>query len=196
MVTPVLTYEARRTPAFLAGLIDRRARADSQVQRLTAMLVDLQAELTEAHAHLEACDALLKSDYAGVEVAQVRAINGWMGRHGKRGVIAATIRKFLADAGPDGVTTSELGAHLAGMLGLEFASPAARKKWMRNSVAVRLRELRAIGEVEALHDACVELGKVGHWRLRQDARESVDSLLATATLRGVTVELANKDDPE
>lgn len=195
MVASHLHYEARRTPSFLAGLIDRRARADGQVQRLTDMLNDIHAELAQALEHRDACDALLKSYHAGLELAGIRPIRGFMGRYGKRGTIADAIRRFVADAGARGVTTSEIGAHLMAVLGLEFNTPQARKKWMQNSVAVRLRELKAVGEVEPMHDAAVELGKVGRWRLKTTTVSSVSSLLATANTCGVEVIVTDEDLP-
>lgn len=138
MVASQLHYETRRTPSFLAGLLDKRARADGQVQRLTAMLTDIRSELAQALEHRDACDDLLKNYYAGLDVAGIQTIQRWTGRHGKRGTIVGAIRAFLAAAGTKGVTTSEVGAYLAAVLGVEFATPQARKKWMQNAVGVRL----------------------------------------------------------
>lgn len=194
MVAPNLNYQARRTPSLLAGLVDRRARADGQVQRLTAMLTDIRLELAKALEHRDACDALIKSYYAGVEASEVPPINGWMGRYGKRGAVVAAIRELLAEAGPTGLSTSEVGTHLAGLFALEFPTPKDRKKWMQNSVAARLRELKAQGEVEPLHDAGAELGKVGRWRLKQATPQTGVSLLALAAARGVAVQLADGGD--
>lgn len=53
MVAPNLNYQARRTPSLLAGLVDRRARADGQVQRLTAMLTDIRLELAKLHRNAD-----------------------------------------------------------------------------------------------------------------------------------------------
>jgi hypothetical protein len=194
MVASNLNYQARRTPTFLTGLVERRARADGQVQRLAAMLTDIRLELAKALTHRDACEALLKSYYAGVDASELRPINGWMGRYGQRGAVVAAIRQLLAAAGTAGVTTSEVGSHLAGMFGLEFATPRDRKKWMQNSVAVRLRELKAAGEVEPLHNAAAELGKVGRWRLKAASPATGVSLAATAAAHGIRVEFTDEDE--
>lgn len=157
------------------------------------MLTDIRSELAQALEHRAACDDLLKSYYVGLDVSGIQPIQGWMGRHGKRGTIVGAIRAFLAAAGTEGVTTSEVDAHLAAVLGVEFATPQERKKWMQSSVGVRLRELKEFGEVEPMHDAGVELGKVGRWRLKQPNTPSVATLLATAGERGVAVVVTDED---
>lgn len=194
MVAPNLNYQARRTPSFLVGLVDRRARADGQVQRLAAMLTDIRLELAKAIEHRHACDALLRSYYAGIEASEFQPIQGWMGRYGKRGGLAEAILRFLAAAGSAGATTSEVGTHLAGLFGLDFACPNDRKKWQKNSVGPRLRALTANGDVEPLHDPGTELGKVGRWRLKQATPQTGASLLALAAARGVEVAFTDDED--
>jgi len=155
------------------------------------MLTDIRLELAKALEHRDACDALIKRYYAGVEATEVPPINGWMGRYGKRVAVVAAIRELLAEAGPTGVTTSEVAAHLVGLFALEFATPKDRGRWLRNSVTTRLHELKAQGEVEPLHDA--RAGTVGRWRLKQAAPATAASLAAVAAAQGVSVEFTDEE---
>lgn len=95
MVASNLTFDAHKVPAYLRGLVQNRARADGQIQRLTALLEDLQRELQHAHAVRDSCDALLSSRFASLDMSVVDAIGGWRGRYGKRGVFSLAMRELL-----------------------------------------------------------------------------------------------------
>lgn len=189
MVTTNLTSRIRRNSTHLVSLIDGRARADGQVQRLTAMLSDIQLELNRALEQRDAAEVLLGCYYVGVDVSKVSPVCSYLGRDGKRGDIVRHIRAFLGAAGPGGATTTQIANYLIGVFQFEFPTAAVRGAWHRNSVGGRLRELKQSGEVEPMHDTTRAGCAVGRWRVKQAPSGGLSSLHELARSTGVRVEV-------
>ena len=49
----------RKTPSYLKGLAETRARAAAEVIRYTALATEVQQRLAEAQAALNSCDLLI-----------------------------------------------------------------------------------------------------------------------------------------
>ncbi len=191
MVASTHNYQVRRTPTFLKHLVENRARADGQVQRLRSALVDLEAELARVLAHRDACDSLIVN-FTKFDPAEIVAIRGWLGRRGGRGKLVAAIREVIRLAGPTGIGTCELMDQLLVIFELNLTL-AQRQKWRTNSLRGRLHELKVRGEIEPICEGRPPGNAQQRWRIPQRAVGSLEALAKSARTLGVQVEVANDE---
>jgi hypothetical protein len=194
MVASTYNYQVRRIPTYLKHLVENRARADGQVQRLEDALVDIQTELTRALAHRDACDRLL-NNFDGLGADGIAPIRGWLGKRGGRGRWVGTMREFIRQSGSGGITTTELSARLMEHFELDF-TPAERRTWMRRSVRNRLNELRARGEIEPTDPARLPGSTPYRWRIPQHSTSALGALIESVRMLGVQVEVADDGTPD
>lgn len=153
----------RKTPSYLKGLAETRARVSADVARYQRLHDELSRKLAEATAELEACDRLIRKYDARLDPSQIAPIRAWKGRYGKRGQLIATIKQILAERAPSEVTTMEVMCELQLRLGISFETAYDRKRWRCDSVLRRLKELCAEGLAERLHSP-EPTGETGRWR--------------------------------
>lgn len=118
----------RKTPSYLKGLAETRARIAGDLLRyekqhpelekikLKAAKADLERyerlyarvcqSLTEAKADLESCDRLIRKLDSRLDPGQIEPIQAWKGRYGKRGGLKEMIFQVLKDYAPVAMCTA------------------------------------------------------------------------------------------
>lgn len=153
----------RKTPSYLKGLAETRARAAADVLRYKQLINEIMGSLAKAQAELEACDTLIKKFDERLDPTLVEPINHWKGRYGKRGALREAILALLQERAPTAVTTTEIGWRLQLKFNINFVHWKEREQWMSNSIGSCLKKLVKDGLVEACHDQG-NTGFVGSWR--------------------------------
>lgn len=123
----------RKTPSYLKGLAETRARAAAEVQYLQKLVGELSQDLATAQAELEACDRLIRKYDERLNPTLIEPIKAWKGRYGPRGKLKETIIRLLKERYPESMSTRELLIKLQVELHLDFITPAERMDWKRNS---------------------------------------------------------------
>lgn len=154
----------RKTPSYLKGLAETRARAARDVQCYQQLVDELQTRLAQAQAELAACDTLIKKFDDRLDPGMIQPVNGWKGRYGKRGALKEAVLKVLQAHAPAEVTTTVIGLAVQAEFRLVFYLPVEREAWIANSVRNCLKKLVKEGLVEACHDQS-NTGFVGSWRV-------------------------------
>lgn len=155
----------RKTPSYLKGLAETRARAARDVQCYRQLVDELQTRLAQAQAELVACDTLIRKFDDRLDPGLIEPVCHWQGRYGKRGALKAAILKVLQAHAPEEVTTTMIGLAVQAEFRLVFYLPVEREAWIGNSVRNCLKKLAKEGLVEACH-AQSNTGFVGSWRLK------------------------------
>ncbi len=153
----------RKTPSYLKGLAETRARAAADILRYQQVIDEITVSLTKAQAELEACDRLIKKFDERLEPALIEPVLHWKGRYGKRGALREAILALLQEQAPAAVTTTEIGWQMQLKFDIGFNHWTERKRWMTNSIGNCLKKLVKEGLVEACHDQS-NTGYVGSWR--------------------------------
>lgn len=153
----------RKTPSYLKGLAETRARAARDVQCYQQLVDELQTRLAQAQAELAACDTLIRKFDDRLDPDLIDPVNHWQGRYGKRGALKAAVLKVLQAHAPEEVTTTMIGLAVQAEFRLVFYLPVEREAWLANSVRNCLKKLVKEGLVEACHDQS-NTGFVGSWR--------------------------------
>ncbi len=183
---PWTATSMRKTPSYLKGLAEDRARADGEVRRLQGLLDelapklaeaqrlqtlerDISARQAEAQTKRDACDTLIRSFDTRLDPEDIEPIRAWKGRYGKRGMLRTTIMQILERVAPAEITTTELRMTLELELQLCFSSQAERNTWSDNSLLSALRNLAKEGLVDRLHDPMDHGSGVGRWRWKGGA---------------------------
>ena len=178
----------RKTPSYLKGLAETRARAAGDVQRYQHLYEDIGQKLAVAKAELDACDRLIRKYDGRLDPNLIPTIRAWQGRYGKRGQLKEYLKGYLQERASNEVSTSELCCAAQMEFGLDFPTWKEKKKWQTNSVAGALKKLVAEGLVERIHDySDGPTGEVGHWRWKTDSAPSLDHLRAQAAAAGVAI---------
>jgi hypothetical protein len=189
----------RKTPSYLKGLAEDRARADGEVRRLQGLLDELAPKLAEAQRlqalqrHIsarqaeaktkrDACDTLIRSFDSRLDPEQIEPIRASKGRYGKRGMLRTTIMRILQRVAPAEIATTELRMTLEIELQLYFFSPTERSTWSDNSLLSALRNLTKEGLVDRLHDPMDRGSGVGRWRWKGGANGGLSALSTTAEI--------------
>ena len=175
-----MAIDMRKTPSYLKGLAETRARVAGDLQRyekqhpqlevkLKAAKADLERcqrlytgvcrGLAEAKADLESCDRLIHKFDDRLDPEQIVPIQAWKGRYGKRGGLKEMMSQFLKDLAPVATSTPELAQAFVAEFHLEFATVKELKAWTHNSVGRSLKGLVMEGLVERLHDPKNLLGR-------------------------------------
>jgi hypothetical protein len=172
----------RKTPSYLKGLAETRARSAGDVARLRKLYEEIGQKLEEAQAEQAACDRLIQKYDSRLEPSRIPNINGWQGRYGKRGALRAAILRFVEEAWPSEITTTELCWQLQMKFQLDFFTAQERAEWLHNSVYTRLRYLVKDGDIESCHNPSKGVtGEVGRWRWRSETAPSLDHLRELAS---------------
>lgn len=187
-----MTTDMRKTPSYLKGLAETRARVDGDLQRYQKIYDEVGQKLAEARAELAACDRLIRKFDPRLNPERIEPIQAWKGRYGKRGQLKASIKEHLRAQAPLEVSTTELGWVIQLEFGLDFSTWQEKKRWTANSLRNALKDLLEEGLVERLHDvATMPTGEVGRWRWKSDDALSLDHLQAQAEAAGVSVRLCD-----
>ena len=153
----------RKTPSYLKGLAETRARAAGDVLRLQQILDQVKESLDKAQAEVDACDVLIKKFDDRLEPTEIEPVNHWEGRYGRRGALKEAVLQLLRDRAPGVVTTTEIGWQMQLKFDIGFLHWKDRKRWMTNSIGNCLKTLAGEGVIEM----CPELmkpGGVASWR--------------------------------
>lgn len=174
----------RKTPSYLKGLAETRARVSAEVTRLETLHAELTTRLEGARQELSACDTLIKKFDARLEPSRIQPVKAWKGKYGQRGALKLGILEYLSRSAPEAVSTQELCLFLQQRFGLEFGHWRERLAWKTNTVLRQLRRYADEGLVERLQDvAGGDPFEVCFWRLVSKA-EAGRELLAHATVSG------------
>ncbi|AUN95852.1 hypothetical protein [Pseudazoarcus pumilus] len=177
----------RKTPSYLKGLAETRARVAADVARLERLIAGASEQLNASRQELEACDTLIRKFDARLDPSLIQSVRGWQGRYGKRGALSEAILDYLRDCAPDAVSTPELALHLQHRFSLDFVHPKELQAWKCNTLLRRLKDFMALGLVERLHEVSDgRANKVGYWRLVGNV-QNIDGLSRLAEAAGVAV---------
>lgn len=185
----------RKTPSYLKGLAETRARVAGDLARYQELYNEIGQKLAEAKAELEACDRLIRKFDERLNPNLIEPIRAWKGRYGKRGELREQIKRLLQQRAPTEVTTTELAWELQLHFRLDFESAQEKRKWTANSLASTLKALVAEGCVERLHEfENGPTGEAGRWRWKLDDDLSLDRLEAQLAAAGIATQQCD-DDP-
>lgn len=176
----------RKTPSYLKGLAETRARVSAEVARLERLQADIAAELDKARLELTSCDTLIKRFDERLNPNLIQPVRAWKGRYGQRGALREAIADYLQKAAPNEVSTDELGFYLQAHFHLDFQTAHEVREWQHNSVCRAIKVLMDRGLVERLHSTDINggAGHVGRWRWVGKA-ETIAALATRARAVGV-----------
>jgi hypothetical protein len=179
----------RKTPSYLKGLAETRARVAADVRRYQQLHDEIGEALEKAKAELTACDMLIRKYDERLNPELIEPIKAWKGRYGKRGELKEAILETLKARAPDFVTMAEIVWELRVRFKLDFISWHYQVQWSRGTVGKQLRRLLEQGVVERLHDPVANAGLVGSWRWKGEGCESLGDLAALAKSSGVATSI-------
>ena len=206
---PRMATDMRKTPSYLKGLAENRARISGEISRLQQLLDEIDphlakaqrlqaihaatvARLVAAQAERDACDLLIRKFDGRLNPEEIAPIRAFKGRYGKRGQLRDTVIELLRHAAPAEVSTLDLRVLVIAELQLDFPTAEALAKWSSNSLVNTLKDLVEEGVVERLHDLVARPGTVGRWRLKECGPGGLDKLGAAAEASGVGVSQAKR----
>ena len=179
----------RKTPSYLKGLAETRARAAGDVQRFKKLYDEIGQKLAKAERDMAACDLLIQRFDERLDPGLIQPINGWQGRYGKRGALVEAVRKIIEGVWPDEITTTEIVWRIQIKFQFDFDTWKQKKRWQDNSLRNAIKSLLAKGEIERMHDKSAGLNaEVGRWRWKSDGFLSLAHLHAQAEDSGVAVQ--------
>ena len=181
----------RKTPSYLKGLAETRARLASDVQRYEKLLREMGDALHLARRQLEGCDLLLKRFDDRIDPERIQPIQAF--RTGKRGALKDTIAQILQQAAPEPVSTLGLTLEAAHRLGFELATPREQKQWQHNSVYAQLKAFVKEGLVERIEDVIFANEKAVYWAWKASGSASLDHLRERAQAVGAAVQQYDDD---
>lgn len=168
----------RKTPSYLKGLAETRARAHGDMERYQKLADEIAAKIAEAKETLESCDRLIRKFDIRLDPAEIPSVKGWQGRYGKRGALSEAIIEHLRHAYPNDLSTTELSWLLQLQFRLDFSTSNARTRWHDNTLRSAFRRLRLQGIIERVHELPISTNvEVGRWRLKSDAGLLADHLM-------------------
>lgn len=179
----------RKTPSYLKGLAETRARAAGDVERFSEIRDDVMKRLAAAQSVLASCDRLIEKYDTRLDPNLIKPIHAWQGRYGKRGALRTYIHRVIQEAWPEEITTAEVAWSVQIEFQIHFDTWQQKKHWKDKSVLNTIHSLLKEGVVERLHDAeRPPTGEVGRWRWKKDSYPSLDHLRALAEESGVVVQ--------
>lgn len=181
--------DMRKTPSYLKGLAETRARAAGDLERALELLAEAQRAVDAARSDLAACDRLITKFDSSIDPGKIAPIRGYKGRYGWRGDLANAIECYLRENAPSEVGTAEIALAVQTRFNLEFVSTKERRYWVKNSITGRLRKLTVDGVVERLHDT--QTAEEGRWRWKQPVN-SLAELREQALLAEVPVAIGRR----
>ena len=177
----------KKTPSYLKGLAEERARAAGDVERYVKIAKDVADALDTARETLAACDLLIRRIDARLNPEDIPPIrvNKYYG--GASGKLRNTVEDILKKVAPGTVTTTDISIEIQVCFGLTFETSEARTHWQNNSIGRLLRKLFDHGLVERLHNPRRNTEEGGRWRWKTDSTQSSDQLREQIEKRGGAV---------
>lgn len=177
----------RKTPSYLKGLAETRARAAGEVMRYEQIAADVNDLLCKARDALAACDILIVRFDARLSPEDIEPIRPRKFYGGKRGQLRTTVTEILKREAPGTVTTTQIGIEIQIRFLLTFETPAARTAWQCNSIGRLLRKLFKQELVDRLHDPAALTEDGARWRWKSGATSSPDHLRELVEAQGGSV---------
>jgi len=153
-----------KLPSYLKGLVESRARAAGDVERLTQLRALIDEQLVTANKKLDAADLLIRDFSPLLDPTAIEPVRARKGRYGKHGNLKTTVRAILAEVPGESLPSPEIAFKVAERLGVKFDSMEQYRVWASNSVFKELGRLAKSGEVE--HIPGENRGCVTRWRLK------------------------------
>ena len=125
----------KKTPSYLKGLAETRARAAGEMARYEKIASDVSQLLQKARDALAACDLLIVRFDARLTPEDIQPIRPPKFYGGKRGQLRNTVTDILQREAPGTVTTSQIGVEIQIRFLLTFDTPAARTTWQCTRLA-------------------------------------------------------------
>lgn len=182
----------KKTPSYLKGLAETRARLAGDIERYERVSGEIAEKLVLARRELEACDLLIRRFDGRVDPNKIPLISRWRHHPGKRGQFRGTVIEILQASAPNPVTTAEMSWELQLRFGLTFDTAEDYREWHRGSVARELRRLVAENLIERLHDPLLAAAEVGRWRWKTDVASSLTHLTEQLSSRGEAVKVVDE----
>lgn len=174
-----MTDPVQKTPSYLKGLAETRARADATASRCATMISETiqfidraRQELAEAEASLlrlqdrkefaekerDSCDVLIRSFDGRLNPEKIEPIAGWKGRYGKRGALKATVLAYMKERAPEPVSIRELSLAVRTALQMPAMLSWEESAWQENSLRPALRDFQAKGMVARIETPSNTIG--------------------------------------
>lgn len=192
--TTALSSHSQRTPSDLKWLLNERAAAAGECERLRDDIAQLEARLNKLDAHrarlaqglhrrqqrlseasklIAALDTSITLANPQCEPAAVGVVHAWAGRYGKRGALKAYVAERIQNAGPLGVSTTQLIDGAIAAFELRITLSPERKRF-RKSVKSALTLLKADGLVTSTEYKTPNGSSIAYWSWK--SLPSLDSL--------------------
>ena len=158
----------QKTPSYLKGLAETRARAAADVLRYQQIIDEVMVSLARAQAEVDACDMLIRKFDDRLDPTQIEPVAHWKGRYGKRGALKEAVLALLAERAPEVLNTTEIGWQMQRKFDIRFDHWKERKRWITNSLARCLKKMAKAGLIEPGPDPRLP-GAPGSWRMARGA---------------------------
>ena len=184
----------QKTPSYLKGLAETRARADAEALRLRKVIAEVAERLAQAEKTRDSCDCLIRKFDARLDPSLIEPIQAWKGRYGARGALQNSIERQVREAYPGELTTSEIGWGLQIEFNIDFAHPNEKYHWQHNTVGRALNIFVKRGSIARLPNLPDEpTSAVGRWRWIPDDGLSLDHLREQTVAAGRAVQQCDDD---
>jgi len=177
----------KKTPSYLLGLAETRARAAGDLLRYEKIAQDVAVLIENARQAVTAADLLIRRLDSRLDPSDIEPIRAPKYFGGMRGKLKETVIEILKREAPGSVTTTEVAIELQIRFQLTFETAALRSRWQGNSVSRLLRVLYENKLLDRLHDPHALTGDGARWRWKSDKSTSSDALRADVEARGGTV---------
>lgn len=165
--------------AYVRGLVDRRARAAGDEQRLLGLLKELGKELALVRRTKASCDQLIRDYDAGLDPSRIKPIRKVRKvASGPRGGLRLEIIQAVKSRAPAAVTTMEVALVAAHRLDLDFETRDDLQRWEHNSVGKQLKRLVVEGLVAREVDTSARAWTAVRWRWTGPGDESASDPVA------------------
>jgi hypothetical protein len=182
----------RKTPSYLKGLAETRARLASDIQRYDRLLKEIAASRDLALRQIEGCDLLIKKFDARLDPDRIKPIQA--PATGRRGALRDALIQILQESAPTPVSTSALTLEAAVRLKMEFASRRERRQWQSNSVKRQLQLFLKQGLVERIGTLSPTANvEFAYWTWKSHESASLDHLRQRAEAAGASVQQYDDD---
>lgn len=176
-----------KLPSYLKGLVESRARAAGDIERLEQLRALIDEQLTAARKKLDAADLLIRDFSPLLDPTTIAPVRARKGKYGKHGNFKATVTLVLEEANGEALPTPEIAFKVAEKLQLKFDSMQQYRDWAHNAVANELRRKMNRGEVERFSSE--KGGGVTRWQLATKVADGaaggkVEGLEGLKTLAG------------
>ena len=181
-----MNSDIRKTPSYLRGLAESRARISADVLRLERLQADITEQLEKAKNELEACDTLIREFDSRLTPSRIEPIQAWKGRYGARGTLKAAVADYVKRAAPNEASTAEVACFIEDTFSIEFPTKDERERWRSNSIKSCLKQLMRENVIERLHEASIA-ANMGWWRW-VSAPSTIEGVTETALQAGVALQ--------